>query len=187
MYASRAGTTGPTTTVPRSSIAAAVVICERLGRRLRRPRSVADLQDDDAPLGLLADRLRRHTGNALEREVDPATLERRHRLELEHRARCDDALGGPMRELRELTLAAAAIVLDVDEDACPGAHSPRQHQVDEVLQGGKPLTLAADQRAQRLAFLVVRAGDVDLGRLAGVDGHVGVVAHQPDELLEDLL
>ena len=55
-------------------------------------------------------------------------------------------------ELRELALAPAAVVLDVDEHACPLAGLPRQHQVHEMLQGGQPLSLAPDERAQGIAI-----------------------------------
>ena len=40
---------------------------------------------------------------------------------------------------------------------------------------------------RRLLLLVVGAGDVDLGGLARMDGDGRPVAHQPDQLLEDLL
>src|SRR6478735_5261230 len=48
---------------------------------------------NDAPVRLLADRLRRDAGVVAQRQVDPAPLQRGHRLELEHLAGLDDARG----------------------------------------------------------------------------------------------
>src|SRR5690349_8958548 len=99
---------------------------------MRRPGSAAAGEDDDPPVRLLADGLGRDLRMLAEREVDPAPLEGRHRLELDHLAGLLDAGGRAVGEVAELALAAAAIVLDVDEDAGPLAHPTRQHQVDEV-------------------------------------------------------
>ena len=75
---------------------------------------------------------------------------------------------GPLGDLAELALAPAAVVLDVDEDAGPRAHLPREHQVHEVLQRRQALALAPDERAELLALVAV-AEDVEPARLAGLD------------------
>ena len=54
--------------------------------------------------------------------MDPASLQGRHRLELEHLAGLGDARRGPRRELPELALASAPIVLDIDQDAAYALH-----------------------------------------------------------------
>src|SRR5207245_7040624 len=119
-------------------------------------------------------------------DVDPASLERRHRRELEHLARVGHALGGPRRDLAKLAFSAAPIVLDVDEDSSPAAHPPREHEVDQVLEGREPLALAADERAERL-LLGSLAHDVEAARLAGLDLDANVEAEMTHELLEDCL
>ena len=45
-----------------------------------------------------------------------------------------DPLRGARRDLVQLPLSPAAVVLDVDEHARPRAELARQHQVDQVLQ-----------------------------------------------------
>ena len=117
-------------------------------------------------------------------EVDPAPLEGGHRLELEHLAGLDDARGGAIGELAELALAPAAVVLDVDEDAGPGAHLLGEHQVDQVLERGQALALAPDERAEGL-LLVAVGDDVEPARLAGLDLDADVEAEVAHELLED--
>ena len=104
-------------------------------------------------------------------EVDPAPLERGHRLQLEHHAALDDLVRGSSRDLAQLALAPTAVVLDVHEHAGPGAHAPGQHQVDQVLQRRQALALAADERAEGLPLFVVHAADIDLGGVSGADGH----------------
>ena len=141
---------------------------------------------DDAPVRLLADRLRRDVRVFPERDVDPASLEGRHRLQLEHLARLDHALGGTGREVAQLAFAAAAVVLDVHEHTRPGIHLARQHQVDEVLQRREAFTLAADQGAQRL-LLVPFAHHVEATGLARVHFDADVEPEVPHQLLEDLL
>ena len=98
-----------------------------------------------------------------------------------------DALGGAGRELGELALAAAAVVLDVHEDAGPLPGPTREHEVDEVLERRQALALAADQRPEGLPVGAV-ADDVEPARLAlaDLDRHAleAEVAHQR---LEDLL
>src|SRR5438093_616763 len=142
----------------------------------RNPPASGAGQDHDPPVWLLADRLRRHVGVALEREVYPAPLEGGHRLELQHLARLDDALRGPVGDLAQLALPPAAIVLDVDEDPRPGPHLPRQHQVDEMLEGRKSLALAADGGPEPFAPLLAallarrRLGWTRLGRGAVGNG-----------------
>ena len=118
--------------------------------------------------------------------MHPATLERRHRLELEHLAGLDDACRRAVGEVAELALAAAAVVLDVDEDAGPAAHPAREHQVHEVLERREPLALAPDERAE--GFLLVALADhVEAARLAGSTSTAHVEAEMAHELLEDLL
>src|SRR4051812_33547533 len=119
-------------------------------------------------------------------EVDPAALERGHRLQLKHLAGLGHARGRALGELAELPLAATAVVLDVDQHAGPGAHLLRQHQVDEVLERGQPLALAADEGAQSV-LLVAVADNVEAARLAGLDLHADVEAEETHELLEDVL
>ena len=145
------------------------------------------LREDDHPaVGLLADRLGRDVAVVAQREVDPAALEGRHRLQLEHLAGLGDALRGAGREVDELALAAPAIVLDVDEHAGPLAGPAREHQVHEVLEGRQALALAADERPEGLAVRAV-ADDVEPAGLALADldrdAFEAEVAHQR---LEDL-
>ena len=83
-------------------------------------------------------------------------------------------------------LAATAVVLDVDEDAGPLADLLGQEQVDEVLEGGKALALAPDERPERL-LLVAFTDDVEAVRLAGLDLDEDVEIELRHELLEDLL
>src|SRR5436309_1239832 len=116
----------------------------------------------------LADRLCRDVRVATQREMDPASLQRRHRLELEHLAAIADALGGTGCDLAQLPLAPAAIVLDVDEHARPRSELAREHQVDEMLKGRQPLAFAADEGAQRL-LVRFAATHVELARIARLD------------------
>ena len=146
----------------------------------------APRDEHDAAVRLLADRLGRDAGMVAQREVDPAALEGGHRLQLEHLAGLDDARGGPVGELAQLALAPAAVVLDVDEDARPGAHLLGQHQVDEVLEGRQALALAADERPERL-LLVAVGDDVEAARLAGLDLDADVEPEVAHQLLEDRL
>ena len=119
--------------------------------------------------------------------MDPAALERRHRLELEHLARLLDPLGRTRGEVDQLALAAAAIVLDVDEHARPLAGAPGEHQVDEVLERGQALALAPDQRPQGLAIGAV-ADDVQPAGLAFADlDRDALEAEVTHERLEDVL
>src|SRR5688572_1502030 len=99
-----------------------------------RLASAGATQDDDAPMRLLANGLRSDVRIAPQREVDPAPLEGGHRLELKHLAAFLDLLRGARRDLAQLALTPAAVVLDVDQDARPGAELARQHEVDQVLQ-----------------------------------------------------
>jgi len=80
--------------------------------------------DHDPPVRLLADRLGRDIGMVAQRQVNPAPLEGRHRLELEHLAGLDDPLRRPLRDLAELTLASPAVVLHVHQDAGPRPDLP---------------------------------------------------------------
>src|SRR5205085_7594389 len=139
----------------------------------------------DPAVRLLADRLGDDVRVVAQRDVDPSALQGGHGLELEHLARLQDPPRGPGREVAELPLAAAAVVLDVDQDPRPAAHPPREHQVDEVLQGRKPLALAADERAQGV-LLAAGADDVQPARVTGLDLHPDVEPEVPHELLEDL-
>ena len=118
--------------------------------------------------------------------MDPASLEGRHGLQLEHLASLDDPLGGPLGNLAKLALAAATVVLDVDEDARPGPHLAGEHEVHDVLEGAEPLALAPDKGTERLS-LVALAGHVEAARLRGLDGNHDIEAHHPEELLEDEL
>ena len=52
-------------------------------------------------------------------QVDPATLQGRHRLQLEHLAGLDDALCGSLGDLTQLALPATPVVLDIHEDPGP--------------------------------------------------------------------
>src|SRR4051794_13994576 len=152
----------------------------------RDGRGSAPRQDDDPPVRLLADRLRRDGLVVAKRQVDPAPLEGGHRLQLEHLAGLDDALRGACGEVDQLPLASAAVVLDVDEDTCPLAGPPREHQVDEVLERREALALAADERPEGLAIGAVADHVEPAGlALADLDGHAleAEVAHQR---LEDL-
>src|SRR4029079_1673774 len=119
-------------------------------------------------------------------QVDPATLERRHRLQLEHLAGLLDAGRRPVRDVPELALAASAIVLDVDEDAGPLAHPAREHQVHEVLQRREALALAPDERSERLVPVLV-ADDVEAARVARLNLDPDVEPEVSHQLLEDLL
>src|SRR5664280_1575104 len=116
--------------------------------------------DDHAAVRLLADRLGSDCRVIAQREVHPAPLKGRHRLEL---------------QLREI--AAAAVALDVDEDAGPLAHLAREHEVHDVLEGGKPLALPADEGAD----------DVEAVGLAGLDVDRDREPHVLHELLEQLM
>ena len=100
--------------------------------------------------------------------MDPTALERGHRLQLEHLAGLGDALRGTRGEVHQLALAAAPVVLDVDEHARPLARPARQHEVHEVLERRQALPLAADERAQGLAVGAV-ADDVEPAGLALAD------------------
>ena len=64
-----------------------------------------------------------------------------------------------------MTLASATIVLDIDQDPCPGAHLLREHQVDEVLQRGEALALPPDERPESFLFVAV-GDDIEPARLA---------------------
>ena len=119
-------------------------------------------------------------------EVDPAPLECRHGLELEHLARLDHARGGPLGEFAKLALATAPIVLDIDQDTGPGAHLLGEHQIDEVLERGQPLPLAPDERTERVA-VVALGHDVEASRLARRDLDASVEAEVSHEGLEDPL
>ena len=117
------------------------------------------------------------------RQVDPAPLERGHRLQLEHLAGLDDAGRGSIGEFAQLALAPASVILDIDEDPRPGTHLLRQHEVDQVLQRGEALSLATDESAEGL-LLVTIGHDVESARLAGLDLDPNVepeVAHQAFE------
>ena len=120
-----------------------------------------------------------------QREVDPAPLEGWHRLELEHLAGFLDASRRPIGDVPKLALAPAAVVLDVDEDPCPFAHPPRQHQVDEVLQRREALALSPDESAECVVRVAV-ANDVEAARVARLDLDPNVKSEVPHQLLEDL-
>src|SRR6188768_1337292 len=113
--------------------------------------------ENDPPIRLLADRLGRDRRMIAEGEVDPAPLEGRHRLELEHLPGLHDPRRGTVGKLPQLAFPPAAVVLDVDEDPRPRSDLLGEHQVDQVLKGGQPLALAPDERAQGL--LLVAVGD----------------------------
>src|SRR5690349_16472307 len=141
-------------------------------------------QDDYPAMRLLADRLGRNIGVVTQREVDPPALERGHWLELEHFAAFGDLLGRPCRDLAQLALAPAAVILDIDQYARPGAQLTRQHQVDQVLQRRQALTLAADERAQGFLAAFV-AAHIELRGVAGLDADLDREAHVVEQLLED--
>ena len=97
-----------------------------------------------------------------------------------------DPGGRALGDLAQLALAAAPVVLDVHEDAGPGAEPLREHQVDDVLEGREPLALPADQGAERL-LLVALAGDVDPAGVARLDLDRDVEAEVLHQDVEDLL
>ena len=119
-------------------------------------------------------------------QMDPATFESRHRLELEHLVGLHDAFGGAVGKIPKLILATASVVLDIDEDPRPFADALRQQQVDEVLKGREALALASDQGAQSF-FLVTLANNVQAIGLAGLDLDEDIEPKLRHELLEDLL
>jgi len=107
-------------------------------------------------------------------------------LQVEHPAGLDDARGGTVGQFAQLTLAPATVVLDIDEDPGPGPHLLREHQVDEVLQGGEALALAPDERPE--GFLLVVVGNhVEPARLAGLDLDADIEPEVLHQLLEDRL
>src|SRR3954452_13189969 len=119
--------------------------------------------------------------------MDPAPLERRHRLQLEHLAGLRDALGRTRRELGKLAFAPAAVVLHVHEDSRPLAGPAREHEVHEVLERGQPLALAPDERPEGLAVRTL-ADDVEPAGLTLANLHDDALeAEVPHQRLEDLL
>ena len=87
-----------------------------------------------------------------QRHVDDAALDGGHRLELDDLAGLDDALRRAVRDVAQLLLAAAAVVLDVDRDAVMLALAAADDQVDDVLQAGELLAAAADQGPEIVAL-----------------------------------
>src|SRR5918992_347700 len=139
-------------------------------------------QDDDPPVRLDAHALGADPRILDQREVHDASLERRHRLQLDDLAGLDDALGGTRRDIAQLLLAASAIVLDVDRDPVVLALAPRHYEVHEVLEAGELLAAPADEHPQ------VLAADIELRRLGPHgDLHGAREVHQPQELLEHRL
>ena len=119
------------------------------------------------------------------RQMDPAPLEGRHGLKLEHLAGLHDALGGAVGKVSELLLATAAVVLDINKDPRPFADAFGEQQVDEMLQGRETFALASDEGAQ--SFLLVSfANDVQAVRLASLDLDVDIETKLGHELLEDI-
>src|SRR5205814_7729124 len=119
-------------------------------------------------------------------KVDPASFESGHWLELDHLAGLFDASGRAVCEITELPLAPSAVILHVDADASPFAHPPRQHQVDEMLEGGQALALATDERAEGFSTIGV-GDDVQAARIAGLDLDLDREADMAHQLFEDLL
>ena len=143
-------------------------------------------QHDYASVGFLADRLSADAIVIAQREMDPATLESRHGLQLEHLPGLDDALRGAIGQISQLAFAPAPVVLDIDQDARPLADALRQQQIDEVLESGKPLALAPDQGSQ--GFLLVAFADhVQSVRFSGRDLDTDIEFELGHDLLEDFL
>ena len=120
-----------------------------------------------------------------QREMDPAPLEGRHGLKLEHLAGLHDAFGGAVGKISELLLATAPVVLDINEDPRPFADAFREQQVDEMLQGRETFALASDEGAQSF-LLVSLPNDVQAVRLASLDLDADIETELGHELLEDL-
>ena len=120
-----------------------------------------------------------------QREMDPAPLEGRHGLKLEHLAGLHDAFGGAVGKISELLLATAPVVLDINEDPRPFADAFREQQVDEMLQGRETFSLASDEGAQSF-LLVSLPNDVQAVRLASLDLDADIETELGHELLEDL-
>ena len=112
--------------------------------------------------------------------VDHASLDGRHRLQLQDLAALHDPLRGAVGDVPELLLAASAVVLHVDGDPVMLALSTADDQVDDVLQARELLATAADQRAEVIA-LDVEAGGLAAARDLDRPGQ----AHQRQHLLED--
>src|ERR1035437_7111937 len=104
--------------------------------------------------------------------MDPASLEGRHWLELEHLSRRHDPFRGPVGQVAQLAFAPAAIVFDIDQDSRPLADLSGQEQVHEMLQRRQALALAADEDAQGF-LLVTLADNVEAISLRSEERRVG--------------
>src|SRR5256885_9555117 len=139
-------------------------------------------QHHDPPVRLDPHALGPHPRVLDERHVHDPALDGGHRLELDDLARLQHTLGRSPRDVAQLVLAPAAVVLDVDRDAIGLTLAARDDQVHQVLQACQLLPPPPDEHPQVIAL------DVELRRLGAhrdLDGPGEL--HQAQELFQHRL